>query len=114
YGAPEDLPDEFENTILLTDVKLKWVPEAIAFHSEGEIGIGAFGKYPVNKKVRGNLQIKRNRRGDEIYLYLEVDRSTYFYFEYKRNQLIFYSSEEALMDIIKNLDLKKRRNEVKG
>ncbi len=114
YGAPEDFPDEYRNTILLTDITVEWVPEAISFLSEGDIGVGALGKYPVNKKMKGLMEIQRKRRGDEIYLYLEVSRSVFFYFEYKRNQMIFYTSEEPMMDAIKELDLKKRRNEVKG
>ena len=114
YGAPEEFPDEYEKTVLLTDITLEWVPEAISFLSSGDIGVGALGKYPVNKKMKGLMEIQRKRRGDEVYLYLEVDRSTYFYFEYKRNQLVFFTSEEPLMDLIKELDLKKRRNEVKG
>jgi len=114
YGAPEKLPDEFINTILLSDINLKWTPEAISFLSDGDIGIGSLGKYQVNKKLDGYLEIQRKRRGDEVYLYLEVDRSTFYYFEYKRNILNVYSSDEVLMDIIKNKDIDDRRNQEKG
>ncbi len=114
FGAPEEIPDELQNTILLTDVKIKWTPEAISFLSEGMIGVGSLGKYIVNKKMKGYLEIQRRRRGDEVYLYLEPDRSTYFYVEYKRNQLSLFTGEDPIMNIIKELDLDKRRQEVKG
>ncbi len=114
YGAPEKLPDEFINTILFSDVNLKWTPEAISFLSDGKLGIGSLGKYQVNKKLEGYLEIQRKRRGDEIYLYLEVDRSTFYYFEYKRNILNVYSSDDILMDIIKNKDIDDRKNQEKG
>ena len=114
YGAPQKFPKEFEQAILLSDVKMNWTPEDISFLNEGKIGVGALGKYPVNKKMDGYMEIRRSRRGDEIYLYLEVDRSTYYYIEYKRNQMSIYSSDEALMTIIKELDIKKRRTEVRG
>ena len=114
YGAPEEFPDELINTILFSEIKLKWTPEATSFFSEGPIGLGSLGKYIVNKKIKGFVEIQRRRRGDEIYIYLEPNRSTQIYIEYKRNILSFYSNDDALMDIIKNLDIDKRRKEVKG
>ncbi len=114
YGAPEKLPNEFVNTILLSDVNLEWTPETISFLSNGEIGIGSLGTYQVNKKVKGYLEIQHKRRGEEIYLYFEANPSIFYYFEYKRNILNVYSSDEVLMDIIKNKDINNRRNQEKG
>ncbi|MDZ7845924.1 MAG: hypothetical protein U5L96_03625 [Owenweeksia sp.] len=114
YGAPEDMPKELQNTILLTDVTIRWTPESISFLSDGMIGVGSFGKYVVNKKMDGYLEVQRRRRGDEIYLFLEPTRSTFVFFEYKRNQLRLFASEEAIMNTLKETDLDKRRNEVKG
>ena len=114
YGAPEDIPRELQSTILITDVKIKWTPEAISFLNEGDIAIGGFGKQVVNKKMKAYLEIQRRRRGDEIYLFLEPDRRDFFYFEYKRNQLTLYTEDEEIMNTIKETELDKRRNEVKG
>ncbi len=114
YGAPEDLPDEMRSTIFLTGVKLQWTPDATSFLSDGAIGVGGFGKNLVNRRMQGVLELQRKRRGDELYLYLEIDKVSFYYLEYKRNQLSLYSSEDEVMNIIKELDLKKRRNEVKG
>lgn len=114
YGAPEEIPKELQNTILITDVTIKWTPEAISFLSEGKIAIGSFGKQVVNKKMNGYLEIQRRRRGDEIYLYLEPDRKDFMYFEYRRNQLTLYTEIESVMEAIKEKELAKRRSEVKG
>lgn len=114
YGAPEKLPKEFVHTILFSDLVMNWTPDAVSFLSEGKIGLASLGKYQVNKKLKGKMEIQRKRRGDEIYLYLEASNRDYFYIEYKRNRLTFYSSNDALMDIIKNLEIKDRRSEVKG
>jgi hypothetical protein len=114
YGAPEKFPKELQSTITFSQIKMKWTPEAVSFLSEGKIGIGTLGEYAVNKKVEGFVEIQRKRRGDEIYIYLEPDRSTQFFFEYKRNILSLYTNEDAIMDIIKETDLSKRRNEAKG
>lgn len=112
YGAPEELPDEFQQTILLSDIKMNWTPEATSFLAEGKIGIGGLGKYAVNKKVKGYFEIQRKRRGDEMYMYLEVNSSTFYYFEYKRNKMTLYSSDDELTTKLKELDPKKRRREV--
>ncbi len=114
YGAPEKLPDAFESTLFLSQVTLNWNPEATSFFSSGNIGVGGLDDNLVNRKMVGSLELQRKRRGDELYLYLEVDKVTFFYFEYKRNQLSLYTSEDPVMNIIKELDLKKRRSEVKG
>jgi hypothetical protein len=114
YGAPEELPKAFESTLFFTGVTLNWNPNAISFLSSGDIGIGGLGDNLVNKQMEGVVELQRKRRGDELYIYLEIDRSTFYYFEYKRNQISLYSSEDDVMDIIKELELKKRRTEVKG
>lgn len=114
YGAPDELPKDLQNTIVLTDVDIKWTPEAISFLSQGQIGVGSFGKYMVNKTMDGYLEIQRRRRGDEIYLFLEPDRGSFYFFEYKRNQLSLYSGNEELMTKLKEMDIKDRRTEVKG
>ncbi len=114
YGGPDDIPKALQNTILITDVTIKWTPEAISFLSEGKIAIGSFGKQVVNKKMDGYLEIQRRRRGDEIYLFLEPDKKDFLYFEYKRNQLTLYTEMTSVMEAIKEKDLDKRRSEVKG
>ncbi|WP_417588637.1 hypothetical protein [Owenweeksia hongkongensis] len=114
FGAPSKMPEELENTLFFAELHMKWTPEAVSFLSDGKIGIGTLGEYGVNKKLEGYVEIQRKRRGDEVYLYLAPDRSTDYYFEYKRNMMSVYSNDDAVMDVIKNLDLDKRRNEEKG
>ncbi len=101
YGAVDKLPKELINTLTFNDIELEWVPEANAFLSVGELGIGSIGKEPINRKVDGVLEIARKRRGDEIRLYIELDNRTFYYFEYRRNLMSFYSSNDELMAIIR-------------
>jgi hypothetical protein len=114
YGAPEKLPKELESTLLFGKVTLNWTTESRSFLSEGPIALTAIGDELVNNQVSGFFEIQRKRRGDEIYMVLDIDRSTYVYIEYKRNIMGVYSSDEALMNIIKGLDLDARRNEEDG
>ncbi len=114
YGAPDELPDELQHTLLFSDLVLQWSPESISFLSDGKIGLGGADKYLVNKMLGGYFELQRKRRGDELYIYLEPDRSTFYYIEYKRNIMSMYSNDEAVMTVIKEMDLKDRRNDVKG
>lgn len=111
FGAPDDVPDEMRNAFTFSDLQLKWDPRTNSFLSEGPIGIGSILKTPVNMKVRGTVQLVRKRRGDELYIYFKDGLGTQYYFEYKRNVLQFYSSNEELMTALQELDAKKRRYE---
>ncbi len=101
YGSVDKLPKELINTLTFNDIELEWVPEANAFLSVGELGIGSIAKEPINRKVDGVLEIARKRRGDEIRLYIELDNRTFYFFEYRRNLMSFYSSDDELMAIIR-------------
>ena len=114
YGAPEELPKDLRHTILLSNLTLKWTPESRSFLSEGTIGIAAFGEYFVNRKVEGSFELQRKRSGDELNMYWDVAPGLEYFIEYKRGMMRVYSSSQSLMDYIKELDLKDRRNDEKG
>ena len=109
YGAPEKLPKELQNTFTFSDIQMEWNPNVNAFLSVGQLGIGSIGKEPIFRKVDGILEIARKRRGDEIRLYIELDNKTFYFFEYRRNMMSFYSSDDELMAIIRDTDPNKRK-----
>ena len=92
---------------------MNWTPESISFLSEGPIGIAGFGESFVNAKVEGYVEIQRKRRGDEIYIYLDLG-SDEIYIDYKRNQMGIYTTNDEFMTLLKEMDIKDRRNEVRG
>ncbi len=113
-GYPDEFPKELESTMLFTELELSWTPEALSFLSSTKIGMGALGETSVNKMVEGYFEIQRKRSGDEIYMYLEPDRSVFYYIEYKRNVLSVYTNDESVMNLIKGIDLDKRMLQEKG
>jgi len=113
FGAPEKVPDDLQQTILFGDLLLNWTPESISFLSEGPIGLAGLGETFVNAQVEGFIEIQRKRRGDEIYIYLDIGGEE-IYIDYKRNQMGVYTTNEAVMTMLKEMDLKDRRNEVRG
>jgi hypothetical protein len=97
YGAPEKIPRPLRKTINFNDIFLEFNPETSSFLSQGGIGIGNILGEPVNRKVEGIVEIVRKRRGDEIYLYFELGGGDYFYFQYKRNVMQFYTTDKEIM-----------------
>ncbi len=83
-GKWRKIPNQLLHTIVFTDIKFKWNPETGSYQSEGKIGIGNIMGEPVNKKVKGYMEILHRRGGDVWTMYLEIDRQNYFFFTYSR------------------------------
>ena len=113
-GVPSKLPKEFQYTLSFNDLQMVWNPEINAFLSVGDIGIGSIGKYQINKKVTGVIEIARKRRGDEITIYLDLGGKDVFFFQYRRNVMEFYSPNQELMSLIMETKPQARRKEEKG
>jgi hypothetical protein len=114
FGLPERIPSELRSTMVFTDLQMEWNKETSSFLSKGDIGLGSILRTNVNKKVFGHIELARKRRGDEVTIYLELSSSRYFYFEYKRGQLQFYTSIDEIMTLITAIDPKDRRQEKEG
>lgn len=112
YGTYKKLPKEFEHTFFFTDLKLRWDKTLKSYVSEGKIGIGNIMKTPVNKMVNGSIQIKKRRSADELYIYLEIDKANWYFFQYKSNIMSAASSNAEFMTTIKEMKADKRKLEV--
>ncbi len=113
FGAPEKVPDDLQQTLLFGELTMNWTPESISFLSEGPIGLAGLGEAFVNSKVDGFVEIQRKRRGDEVYIYLNLG-SDEIYIDYKRNKMGVYTTNDEFMTILKEMDAKDRRNEKRG
>lgn len=108
YGSPKKVPTELQHSIFLSDVKLYWHKESLSYKSVGGIGVGYVGKNPVNRMVRGYVEIARKRSGDVFNFYLELDGNTYFFFNYQRGVMQAISSDLKFNDVINNMKPDKR------
>ena len=114
YGALRKVPDKLEYTMLLTDVKLRYDSITKSFISLGEIGIGNIGKTQVNKYVKGIIQIVKKRSGDVLTVYLELDESEWYFFNYSNNLMQAFSSLKDFNDFITQEKPEKRRVEAES
>ena len=113
YGNYKKFPDELEKTLFLSDVQMVYNPRLKAFVSTGDIGVANIMKTEVNRYTPGIIQIKKQKNGDVIDIYLEPDATTWFYFSYFRGVMSAVSSNQEFNKAIGELKAKDRKLDVK-
>lgn len=113
-GALKKIPEVLRKTLSLIDVKMKWNNNTNSFTSIGQIGVGSINKTQINKMVDGQIEIIKKRGGDVLNIYLALDNTNWYYFNYTRGTMLAISSDNKFNDIIKELKPKKRKQEVNG
>lgn len=110
-GAFRRFPSELEHTLFLADVRFRWDARTRSFVSYGKIGIGSMGSNAINKYVNGYIQIKKQRGGDVISIYLQPseDRSEYYFFTYARGLMQAFSSNNDFNKAIQDAKPKQRQ-----
>jgi hypothetical protein len=103
YGQYRKFPEILDHTLVLTGLHLNWNKDLRSFISKGPIGIGNIGKLPVNKQVKGYLEIGKRRSGDIINLYLEPEDRQWYYFTYANGTMQVISSNQAFNDKLAGL-----------
>jgi hypothetical protein len=92
---------KFLSTLILSDLDLKWNRVANSFHSIGKIGVSNIGDVDINAMVDGYVEvIKSPLTGDELYVFLEVSPTVWYYFGYKGGELGMTSSDSELNTLL--------------
>src|SRR5690606_17878242 len=98
-------------------VKLKYNKRARAYISTGPIGLGNILKTEIFRYLgeRSIIQIKKQRGGDVLDVYLEADANTWYYFTYYRGTMLAVSSNAQFNQELAELKPKaKKMNVEKG
>lgn len=108
-GEISKMPSSLSKTFVFTDLTLKFDTIAKAYRSLGKIGISYVGEKTINRYVIGNIEIRPDKRkGDQITIYLEPERGTWYYFNYNAGMLYCLSSNNEFNDKIVNTKEKDR------
>ena len=107
-GELKKLPEEVRGSIVFGDLKLKWNDDDELWESQGPISIATILKKPVFRELKGKVVLKRKRGGDELYMYIAINDNIYYYFNYVRNYMYAYSSDEEFNSQILELKEDKR------
>lgn len=112
YGGFRRWPDELEKTLFITNVNMVYNKALKAFLSTGKIGVGSVNKKEIFRNFPGIIQIKKQRAGDMIDIYFELDQNTWYYFSYFKGVMNVVSSNQEFNNIIKELKPKARKKDV--
>jgi hypothetical protein len=91
---------------------MKYYKTSKSFVSYGKIGLGAINKNEFYRQVPGNIQIKKQKGGDIINIYFELDPNTWFFFSYLKGVMSVVSSNAEFNNDIKNMKAKDRKQEL--
>jgi len=112
YGQYRKFPEVLNHTLVLTGLQMSWNKELRSFISKGPIGISNVGKIPVNKELKGYVEIAKRRSGDIINLYFEPDENQWYFFTYSNGTMQVLSSNKGFND--KLVGLKEDQRLIKG
>lgn len=112
-GSIKKFPDEFEKSILISNVEMKYDKTSRSFVSVGKIGLAAIAKNELYRQVPGNIQIKKQKGGDILTIYFELDPNSWYYFTYFKGVMSAVSSNPEFNNIIKEMKPKDRKQDVK-
>jgi hypothetical protein len=110
-GEIKKLPDELVKPLVLADVKMRWDGPEQSWVSDGPIGIASILKKPVYRYVKGKVHLERKRSGNILTIMLMLDDQSYYFFQYTRNYLYAYSSDQQFNTMLSEAKDDKRKLE---
>jgi len=108
-GIFKNLPNELLHTIYFNNLDFIWDKEAKAYQSIGDIGIGNINDKQINKTIKGKIELDKKRSGNRLTMYLEIDKSTWFFFEYHHGVMFVRSSDDEFNNILHEAKEDKRQ-----
>lgn len=117
YGEYQSSVPELTHSLFFTNVKLIWDQPSRSYRSAGKISLGTINGDQINKQLNGYMEFTKRRNGDLVDIYLELDRSNWYYFGYTRGVMSVLSSNRdfnTAIDEVKTSQRKMKtpRNEV--
>ncbi|HEX8528748.1 MAG TPA: hypothetical protein VF646_01950 [Cytophagales bacterium] len=100
YVPLTDASRHFLTTLVLSNVDLKWHEGDKTFYSTGKIGVSNIGKTDINAQLDGMVEIRKFPSGDQVTIYLEVNASQWYYFNYQGDKLSIVGADEAFNGLV--------------
>ncbi len=107
-GSIKKFPDELNHSIVFSNVDMKWNTETRSYVSEGWLSVSNIGKTPVNKVIKGKIELVKKRGGDVLNFYIELESQKWYFFSYSRNIMNVIAGDEPFNVAVRELDAKKR------
>jgi hypothetical protein len=116
-GSIRRFPDELEKTFFFNKINMTYKPSKSGgngyFISSGPIGVGNILKNEINREFEGIIKIEKTKnKRDKIFIYLQPDPNTWYYFEFQNGTMKAVSSNKEFNEIIKEMKPKGRKQNV--
>lgn len=105
------IPEELRKTIFFSQLKLVWNENTSSYISQGKIGVGNFGKTPVNMLFDGGVELVQKRGATDITIYLEISPSKYYVFGYRSTTglMSVYTTNKEFIEKMREIKSDKRK-----
>ena len=113
-GKIKKFPEKLEVPFFLGDIRYRWNSDRKAYVSYGDIGIANINKKQVMKYVKGKIVISKKLTGNEITVFLQLDKDNFYYFNYKKGLLKTFSSSEEFNKTISDTKKDETKSKKKG
>lgn len=114
YGTFRRFPRELSQTMILSDVQLKWNNNTRSFVSHGPIGIATLNNQAVFRYVQGYIELVRRRTGDAVTVYFEPTPGDWYFFSYSAGIMQVISSNEDFNNYVMNIREDRRTMKTKA
>ncbi len=88
------------HSLVFSEVHLKWSKKNSAWYSVGSLGLANIDKKDINSQMGGHIEIRRIGETDNVTIYVEVNPTTWYYFNYYENALTVASSDHKFNQIL--------------
>ncbi|MAE15140.1 MAG: hypothetical protein CL821_06070 [Crocinitomicaceae bacterium] len=112
-GKIKKFPESLEKPFFFGDIRFKWNSNRKAYVSYGDIGISNINKRQIMKYVKGKVVISRKLTGNDMTIYLQLDKDNFYYFNYKKGLMKVFSSNEEFNKIVSETKKDETKNKVK-
>jgi hypothetical protein len=103
YGNYKSVPENFNKSMILSGIKLKWNQNTRSFRYHGSVGVIRIGNQAINKEVEAYIEFSKRGSGDLLDIYFVIDKNTYYYFGYTPGSLQVTSSNRTFNSIVFSL-----------
>jgi len=100
-----------QKTVFFTDVDFIWNPESKYFEHKLNLELNQIEGKKIDRIIDGYIRYRPGVKGDQWYIYLQLQESDYYYFEIDNDVIYTYSSNQKYVQTIQNKkkDLKKKK-----
>jgi len=106
------VPTLMQKTVFFTDVDFTWNTETKYFEHRLSLEINQIEGKKIDRIIDGYIRYRPGKKGDQWYIYMQLEESDYYYFEIDNDVIYTYSSNQKYVQTIQNKkkDLKKKKS----